>query len=76
MFKSKSYDPRVDIFSLGVMFYFFVFARMPFGNEYHEIMHNNEKGDIDFSQRSRFSTSAIDLICLMVKKDPNKRFEL
>lgn len=38
VFKSKYYDPKVDIFSIGVLFYFFVFARMPFGNEYNEVL--------------------------------------
>lgn len=38
VFKTKLYDPKVDIFSLGVMFYFFVFAKMPFGNGYPEVL--------------------------------------
>jgi serine/threonine protein kinase len=38
VFKSKYYDTKVDIFSIGVLFYFFVFARMPFGNEYNEVL--------------------------------------
>jgi len=30
IFKSKIYDAKIDIFSLGVVFYILIFGRMPF----------------------------------------------
>lgn len=30
IFKSKNYSPKVDIFSLGVVFYILTFGRLPF----------------------------------------------
>jgi len=49
IFKTKSYDLKVDVFSLGVVFYILVYGRMPFeGKDQEEILKNNERGDIDF----------------------------
>ncbi len=30
IFKTKTYDVKIDVFSLGVVFYIFIFGRMPF----------------------------------------------
>lgn len=50
IFKTKSYDLKVDVFSLGVVFYILVYGRMPFeGKDQEEILKNNERGEIDFT---------------------------
>lgn len=37
VFKNKYYDPKVDVYSIGILFYFFTYSRMPFGNEFNEV---------------------------------------
>lgn len=37
VFKSKHYDPKADVYSIGILFYFFTYSRMPFGNEFNEV---------------------------------------
>ena len=49
IFKSKHYDSKIDIFSLGVVFYILVYGKMPFeGKDQEEILKANEKAEIDF----------------------------
>ena len=37
VFKSKYYDQKVDVYSIGILLYFFIYSRMPFGNEFNEV---------------------------------------
>ncbi|KAL4485799.1 hypothetical protein ABPG72_012339 [Tetrahymena utriculariae] len=75
--KNKQYDCKVDIFSLGIIFYFFVFGRMPFeGKDAEEMLKLNEKCEIDFTQQpffGKFTSSAFDLMKKMLEKDPKMR---
>jgi calcium/calmodulin-dependent protein kinase I len=49
IFKTKNYDQKIDIFSLGVVFYILVYGKMPFeGKDQEEILKANERGEIDF----------------------------
>lgn len=49
IFKTKTYDQKIDVFSLGVVYYILVYGRMPFeGKDQEEILNCNERGDIDF----------------------------
>ena len=49
MFKTKYYDTKVDIFSLGVVFYILIFGRMPFNSTNPEqLLHLNEVCEIEF----------------------------
>lgn len=49
IFRTKNYDQKVDVFSLGVVFYILVFGKSPFdGSEQEEVLKQNEKCDIDF----------------------------
>jgi serine/threonine protein kinase len=49
IFRTKNYDQKIDIFSLGVVFYILVYGKMPFeGKDQEEILKANEKGEIDF----------------------------
>lgn len=68
---------KMDIFALGVVFYFLVFGRMPMeGRSAEETMKLNEKCEIDFTPATtygKFTSSSIDLMKKMLEKDPKKR---
>lgn len=70
IFRTKQYDQKVDIYSMGVIFYYIVFGKMPFGSEFHEILRNNEVGEIDFTPFCRISASGLELMKQMLLKDP------
>lgn len=75
--KNKHYDAKVDIFSLGVIFYLLVFGRMPFeGKDAEETLRLNEKGDVDYSIQpffGKFTSSAFDLMKKMLHRDQKLR---
>lgn len=50
IFKTKNYDSKVDIFSLGVVFYILIFGKMPFDSTYpDQIITLNEQCEIEFN---------------------------
>lgn len=56
IFKTKNYDQKIDIFSLGVVFYILVYGKMPFeGKDQEEILKANERGEIDFKAEYSYS---------------------
>lgn len=47
--RNKDYESKIDIYSLGVIFYIILTARMPFnGNDVNEIIKKNRTGKINF----------------------------
>ncbi|CAD8118742.1 unnamed protein product [Paramecium sonneborni] len=73
IFKTKQYDQQIDVFSLGVIFYYIVFGKMPFGSDFNEVLPKNEQGDIEYPDFCRISISGLQLMKLMLHKDPQKR---
>ena len=50
IFKSKKYDCKIDVFSLGVVFYVLVYGKQPFeSKDEEEILTLNEKCEINFA---------------------------
>lgn len=48
--RNKNYDEKIDIFSLGVIFYIILTARMPFsGKDCNEIIKKNRTGKVNFN---------------------------
>ena len=47
---------------------------MPYGIEFHEILKKNEIGEIEYPNYCRISNSGLELMKLMLMKDPTKRF--
>lgn len=72
--RGKDYDEKVDIYSLGVIFYIILTARMPFsGKNCNEIIKKNRTGKIDFCLEKygvQISESTMDLLQQMLSFDP------
>ncbi|KAL4472009.1 hypothetical protein ABPG72_018511 [Tetrahymena utriculariae] len=77
IFKSKHYDQKIDIFSLGIVFYILMFGKMPFdAPTVDQILQLNEQCEIDFTPNDcaiKCTSSAIDLLKKMLNKDPSQR---
>ncbi|CAK65125.1 unnamed protein product (macronuclear) [Paramecium tetraurelia] len=78
IFRSKNYTSKVDLFSLGIIFYLLVYGKLPFeGKDQEEILRSNEKCDIDFKFEKKIckkiSISGMDLLKGLLNKEPIKR---
>lgn len=75
--KNKTYDQKVDIFSLGVIFYIILTARMPFsGKDCNEIIKKNRTGKVNYNFDHlgiQVSEETQDLLKKMLAADPNER---
>lgn len=75
--RNKNYDEKIDIFSLGVIFYIILTARMPFsGKDCNEIIKKNRTGKISFNFEDigiEVSKETKDLMRRMLAYDPEDR---
>ncbi|EEA05761.1 protein kinase domain-containing protein [Cryptosporidium muris RN66] len=75
--EDKSYNTKVDVFSIGVVLYTVLGGSPPFpGNNMKEILKRNIQGNIQFSNSSKWksiSSCVKDLIKWMMAKDPDVR---
>lgn len=75
--KNKPYDQKVDIFSLGVIFYIILTARMPFsGKDVNEIIKKNRTGKVHYNFEPlgiAVSEETQDLLRKMLACDPEDR---
>ncbi|CAD8059325.1 unnamed protein product [Paramecium primaurelia] len=75
LFQNRNFDDKIDIFSLGVIFYGIFYCKYPFeGKDFRETATLNEKCEINFEYSKKLSSSAIELLQGMLKKDPTQRF--
>ncbi|EGR32213.1 protein kinase domain protein [Ichthyophthirius multifiliis] len=74
IFKTFQYNQKVDVFSLGVIFYILLYGKLPFdSNTVENIIKLNEKCEINFDINKHIikcSSSAMDLLKQMLEKDP------
>lgn len=80
--RGKYIQPVVDVFSLGVIFHFYLFGCYVFkGNSKKEILENNKKGDIRLKRLGQMITDikcekAFDLLLRMVTKKQKGRISI
>ena len=73
----KQYGPKVDIWSLGVLLYEFLYGCPPFEAEGHSATYRRiSRVDLRFPQKPVVSDDAKDLIRRLLIKDPKKRLAL
>ncbi|CAD8122707.1 unnamed protein product [Paramecium sonneborni] len=78
IFRSKNYTNKVDLFSLGVIFYLLIYGKLPFeGKDQEEILRSNERCELDFRIEKKIckkiSNSGMDLLKGLLNKEPIKR---
>ena len=75
--RNKDYDEKVDIFSLGVIFYIILTARMPFnGKDVNDIIKKNRVGKVSYNFEAygiEVSNESQDLLQKMLAFDPQDR---
>ena len=75
--RNKNYDEKIDVFSIGVIFYIILTARMPFsGKDCNEIIKKNRTGKINVNLEEIgivISDETKDLMKKMVAYDPDDR---
>ncbi|CAK62506.1 unnamed protein product (macronuclear) [Paramecium tetraurelia] len=77
--RSNGYDEKVDVWSCGVILYILLIGKAPFrGKNRYETLQLAQQAKIEFNAQiiQRISQDALDLIKLMIEKDPNKRISM
>lgn len=77
MVEGRDHDEKVDIWSLGVLLFEFLYGCPPFEAEGHSATYRRiSRVDLRFPQRPEVSEDAKDLIRRLLVKDPNQRMAL
>ncbi|KAM3140513.1 hypothetical protein pb186bvf_007325 [Paramecium bursaria] len=73
--KDKPYNQKIDIFSIGVIFYIMLFGQNPFDHQsVQEFYQNNLNCYLDTDKLANLNASAKDLLLGLLNPDPRKRF--
>lgn len=77
MVEGRDHDEKVDIWSLGVLLYEFLYGSPPFEAEGHTATYRRiSRVDLNFPAQPRVSEGAQDLIRRLLVKEPNARMAL
>jgi len=72
---SEIHGPALDIWSLGVTLYFFIFGRCPFvGDNEMQMYENIRTKDVEFPRE--INSNLQDLILSLLRKDPSRRITI
>eukprot|EP01133_Synstelium_polycarpum_P012213 gene12213-14301_t len=78
--EKKKYDQTVDVWSLGILIFEFLYGKSPFSNPTDEnedqIFDRIKKNDVKFPSGVPVSQDAKDLIISLLNSDPSKRITL
>ncbi|CAD8055698.1 unnamed protein product [Paramecium primaurelia] len=77
--RPNGYDEKVDVWSCGIILYILLIGKAPFrGKNQLETLQLAQKANLNFSGKhwNKISPEAIDLIKLMIQKDPHKRISM
>ncbi len=74
--KNKNYNDKSDLWSLGVLLYYFAFNTFPFNGDSHMNIYNNIiNGDYIIKKRNQLTIEFVDLICGLLKNNVNLRYD-
>ena len=74
LLKKESHDYRVDIYSLGVLLYYLIYQKFPFDYEDElDIYKAHIEEEVKFPPVEEYSNEFIELLKLLLKKDPDER---
>ncbi|CAK68899.1 unnamed protein product (macronuclear) [Paramecium tetraurelia] len=79
MLNNEKYDYKVDVYSLGTVFFLLLTGQQAFeGQSSQEIFTRNQKGKIDFKllDQTNISQAAKDLCMKMLKQNPIERISI
>eukprot|EP00980_Cylindrotheca_fusiformis_P031078 scaffold25800_cov162-Cylindrotheca_fusiformis.AAC.4 len=77
MVEGRDHDEKVDIWSLGILLYEFLYGFPPFEAEGHSATYRRiSRVDLRFPQKPNISEDAKDLIRNLLVKDPSRRMKL
>jgi len=71
--KCEPYDRKIDIWSLGVMTFEFIYGCSPFDIQSSEDLHKVVENEIEFPQDGRISDQCKDFIERCMQKNPQER---
>ncbi|CAD8069265.1 unnamed protein product [Paramecium primaurelia] len=72
LLNGKPYDQSIDIYAVGIIFYYFIYQVMPFSESQEH--NDNKTGQIEFPQ-VRNTSYAIDLLKQMLQVEPKQRIK-
>jgi aurora kinase len=77
MVEGREHDKNVDVWSLGVLLYEFLYGSPPFEAEGHSATYRRiSRVDLQFPLRPAISEDAKDLIRRLLVKEPKRRIKL
>jgi aurora kinase len=76
LLKRKSYNNKIDVWSVGILTYELLFGRVPFDIATEQDFMKIVEDEIKFSKATKVSDEAKDFILICLEKDPRDRFTL
>ena len=71
----KTYGPKCDVFSAGVIFYALLTGQIPFEGDFNQVLKANRSGAVDFTipQLKEHNQITVQFLKSLLKKDPSER---